>query len=169
MFRKPTLINYLLVIIIAIFCTNCDEEPNRENFDFQHYFPLSIDQKEFFVQIAIDPKEHRQGLMFRNSLDENHGMLFAFSYPKQVAFWMKNVPIPLDIGYFDSNGRLIEIHSLYPNDETQIVSKSHSIQYTLEMNKGWYHENKISTGKYIDLENALKYIQLRKTSLNLKD
>jgi uncharacterized membrane protein (UPF0127 family) len=82
---------------------------------------------------------------------------------------MKNVPIPLDIGYFDSNGRLIEIHSLYPNDETQIVSKSHSIQYTLEMNKGWYHQNKISTGKYIDLENALKYIQLRKTSLNLKD
>ena len=96
-------------------------------------------------------------------------MLFAFDYPKRMSFWMKNVPIPLDIGYFDSNGRLIEIHSLYPYDEKPVFSKSHTIQYALEMNQGWYHRNKIKTGSYMNLEKALKYIQLRKNSLNFKD
>ncbi len=169
MLNKQTLINYSLIVITAIFFINCKEAPIQKNTSFEDYFPLTIEKKTSFVQIAITQEELSQGLMFRNSLDENHGMLFAFENASRVSFWMKNVPIPLDIGYFDSNGRLIEIHSLYPYDETPILSKSHKIKYALEMNKGWYYRNNISTGKYIDIENLLKYIQLRKTSLISND
>ena len=82
---------------------------------------------------------------------------------------MKNVPIPLDIGYLDPNGRLIEIYSLYPYDEKPVFSKSHNIQYALEMNQGWFNRNKIRTGDYLNLKKALNYIQLRENSINLKD
>ena len=153
----------------SAFLNQLQKETAIQNYSFEEYFSLSIEDNDFFAQIALTPEELSQGLMFRNNLDKNHGMLFAFNYPKRMSFWMKNVPIPLDIGYFDSNGRLIEIHSLNPYDEKPVFSKSETIQYALEMNEGWYHRNKIKTGGYINLKKVLKYIQLRKNSLDFKD
>ena len=169
MFNSQILIHSIIITAVVLFLTNCTKESAIQNYSFVEYFSLSIEDNEFIAQIAITPEELSQGLMFRNNLDENHGMLFAFDHPKRVSFWMKNVPIPIDIGYFDSNGRLIEIHSLYPYDEKPVFSKSYTIQYALEMNQGWYQRNDIKTGSYIDLEKVLKYIQLRKNSLNSKD
>lgn len=169
MLKSQTWINYFLIIAVAVFFINCKKDTSSQNYSFDQYFPLSIEQNDFFVQIAISQEELSQGLMFRNKLDKNHGMLFAFDYPSKRSFWMKNVPIPLDIGYFDPNGRLIEIHSLYPYDEKPVFSKSLNIQYALEMNQGWYHRNQIRTGNYINLKKALQYIQLRKNSSNFKN
>ena len=169
MLNSQTHIHCILITAVALFLTNCKKEPAIQNYSFKEYFFLSIEDNDFFVQIAVTPEELSQGLMFRNNLDKNHGMLFAFNHPKRVSFWMKNVSIPLDIGYFDSNGRLVEIHSLYPYDENPVFSKSHTIQYALEMNQGWYQRNKIKTGSYMNLEKAFKNIQLRKNSLNSKD
>ena len=169
MLNSQTLIHCLLITTVALFLTNCKKELESQDYSFEEYFTLSIEDNDFFAQIAITPEELSQGLMFRNNLDKNHGMLFAFDYPKRMSFWMKNVPIPLDIGYFDSNGRLIEIHSLYPYDEKPVFSKSYTIQYALEMNEGWYHRNKIKTGNYINLKEVLKCIQLRKNSLSSKN
>lgn len=166
MLKPQILFNCFLIAAIAIFSTNCKKQSSSHDYSFAHYFTLSIGQNNFFAQIAISQEELSQGLMFRNNLDKNHGMLFAFNNPKKMSFWMKNVPILLDIGYFDSNGRLIEIHSLYPYDEKPVFSKSDNIQYALEMNQGWFHRNKIRTGHYINLKKARKYIQLRKNSLN---
>ena len=169
MLNSRTLIHCILITAVVLFLTNCKKEPAIQNYSFEKYFPLSIEDNDFYVQIAITQEELSQGLMFRNNLDKNHGMLFVFNYPKKMSFWMKNVPVPLDIGYFDSNGRLIEIHSLHPYDEKPVLSKSQTIQYALEMNEGWYHRNEIKTGSYINLKKALKYIQLRKNFLNFKD
>ena len=169
MLKSLTLINCFIITAITVFFISCKKESSSQDYSFEYYFPLSIEGRNFLAQIAIKQEELNHGLMFRNNLDKNHGMLFAFTKPKRMSFWMKNVPIPLDIGYFDSKGRLIEIHSLYPYDEKPVFSKSHNIQYALEMNQGWYHRNKIQTGNYLDLKEALKYIQLRKTSVNFKD
>ena len=169
MLNNHTLIHCILITAVVLLLTNCKKEPAIQNYSFEEYFPLCIEENEFFAQIAVTPEELSRGLMFRNNLDENHGMLFAFDYPKRMSFWMKNVAIPLDIGYYDSNGRLIEIHSLYPYDENPVFSKSKTIQYALEMNEGWYHRKKIKTGSYMNLNKVLKYIQLRKNSYNSKD
>ena len=169
MLNSQTLIHCILITAVVLFSTNCKKETEIQNYSFEEYFSLSIEDNDFFVQIAVTPEELSQGLMFRNNLDKNRGMLFAFNNPKKMSFWMKNVPIPLDIGYFDSNGRLIEIHSLYPYDEKPVFSRSHTIRYALEMNQGWYNRNKIKTGSYLNLKKVLKYIQLRKNSLNFKD
>ena len=167
--NSQTHIHCLLITIIAFFLINCKKDSEILNYSFEEYFFLSFEDNDFFAQIAVTPEELGQGLMFRKNLDKNHGMLFAFDYPQKVSFWMKNVPIPLDIGYLDSNGRLIEIHSLYPYDEKPVFSKSQTIKYALEMNQGWYQRNKIKIGDFMDLKKALKYIQLRKSSQNFED
>jgi len=96
--------------------------------------------------------------MDHTHLETNHGMLFVFEFPQKVSFWMKNTEIPLDIGYFDENGRLLEIYKLYPFDETPKSSKSNAIKYALEMNQGWFQSHTIKSYDSIDLE-AIEYFR----------
>jgi len=119
------------------------------------YFPIRVGESTLQLQLAISSAEHQQGLMFRKELPENHGMLFIFERPKQQGFWMKNTPLPLDIGYFDSAGKLLEVHKLFPYDETPVVSRSRQILIAIETNRGWYAKNDIDTGAQLDMA-ALK-------------
>lgn len=50
-----------------------------------------------WAELVQTPKEQEQGLMFREHLPENHGMLFVYPYPQVLSFWMRNTFIPLDI------------------------------------------------------------------------
>ena len=117
----------------------------------QAYFPISIGGSKLQVQLALKTEEHHKGLMYRESLDDDHGMLFLFDRPDKRGFWMKNTRIPLDIGYFDSSGQLIEIHKLFPYDETAVNSRSHEVLIAIETNRGWYATNGIKVGDRIDM------------------
>jgi len=73
------------------------------------------------VEIADDPAERAQGLMWRKDLPEGHGMLFVYEAPQPVSFWMKNTLIPLDILFFDVSGVLRHLHpQARPLDLTSI-------------------------------------------------
>jgi uncharacterized membrane protein (UPF0127 family) len=63
----------------------------------------------FYVEIADDDAEREQGLMFRKSLAPDRGMLFDFHSPREVAFWMHNTLIPLDIIYVQADGTVLSI------------------------------------------------------------
>jgi uncharacterized membrane protein (UPF0127 family) len=63
----------------------------------------------FSVEIADNYETRERGLMFRKSLAPDAGMLFDFKYPQQVAFWMKNTLIPLDIIFIGPDGRILNI------------------------------------------------------------
>ena len=77
----------------------------------------------FFVEIADDDRERAQGLMFRKSLAPDRGMLFNFHTPREVAFWMKNTLIPLDIIYIRSDGTILSIaRNTTPYSEAPIPS-----------------------------------------------
>ncbi|RKZ44315.1 MAG: hypothetical protein DRR16_26300 [Candidatus Parabeggiatoa sp. nov. 3] len=90
------------------------------------------------VEVASTPAEKQKGLMFRQALPENQGMLFRFNKPQQVSFWMDNTAIPLDVGFFTGDGKLREVHSLKPFDLNSVSSKRKDIQYALEVNRGWF-------------------------------
>ncbi len=66
------------------------------------------------VELAATAKSRQRGLMYRSKLDANEGMLFVFPYPHKPAFWMKNTFIPLDLGYFSPEARLIEYFTMQP-------------------------------------------------------
>ena len=61
------------------------------------------------VEVARTDVARARGLMFRDHLDEREGMLFVFEVPRRYGFWMKNVPIELDIIWLDAEGRVVWI------------------------------------------------------------
>ena len=89
------------------------------------------------------------GLMNRDALDSNRGMLFVFPRAQQVAFWMKNTPLPLSIAYIAINGRILEIHDLEPFDEHSILSSSAAVLYALEVPRGWFSQQHVLAGDMV--------------------
>lgn len=116
------------------------------------YFTLRLGERTVRVQIAARPEEVQRGLMYRQSLGRDDGMLFVFTRPQQMGFWMRNTTIPLDIGYFDPAGELREIYPLHPLDERSVTSRSRQLQFALEMNQGWFRENGVKPGAKLDLK-----------------
>src|SRR5271166_631086 len=114
---------------------------------------LQIPNRTGFVtltaELADTESKKERGLMFRQSLPENSGMLFIFDPPTQAAFWMKNTRIPLSIAFIDNQGRILEIRSMKPFDETLIWSVSNAVAYALEVNEGWFDRHGIQMGTRI--------------------
>ncbi len=108
---------------------------------------LTIENKTVPIELAKSEDQRSHGLMYRKSLAQNAGMLFVFDKEETLTFWMKNTLIPLSIGYFDRDQRLVDIHEMEPLSDKRIVytSKKPAL-YALEMNKGWFTKNKIKVG-----------------------
>ena len=93
-------------------------------------------RESFAVEVADEGGERSQGLMFRPELAPASGMLFVYDAPRHVQFWMKNTLIPLDMLFFDAEGRLVSVHeNAVPGDLTPIPG-GEAIQYVLEINGG---------------------------------
>jgi len=93
-------------------------------------------QAHFSVEIADDAAEQARGLMFRDRLAASAGMLFVYKTPYHAVFWMKNVPIPLDLIFLDQRGVVMRIaHSAQPFDESRIDG-GENILMVLEINGG---------------------------------
>ena len=90
----------------------------------------------FTVKVAETERQRRHGLMFVSHLPERHGMLFVFESEAPRQFWMKNTQIPLDMLFFDSAGRLVNmIHEAVPFSLTRRNSTGPA-RYVLELNGG---------------------------------
>jgi uncharacterized membrane protein (UPF0127 family) len=90
----------------------------------------------FTVEIADTPDERARGLMFREFLGQDAGMLFVFDEAAPRAFWMENTPIPLDMLFFDSRGVMCGlVENAEPFTRTQRRSGCEA-QYVLEINGG---------------------------------
>ncbi len=93
-------------------------------------------RESFAVELADEPSERSQGLMFRDSMDPAAGMLFVYERPGRAQFWMKNTLIPLDMIFADSTGRVTRVHSnAVPGDLTPIDGGD-GVVYVLEVNGG---------------------------------
>lgn len=90
----------------------------------------------FSVEVADDQAERARGLMYRDKLAAGHGMLFVYEAPHEVAFWMKNTRIPLDMLFMGADGTILSIHeNAVPFDETSIPGGD-QVQFVLEINGG---------------------------------
>lgn len=106
------------------------------------------------VEIADDDSERAKGLMFREILNENSGMLFIFDNEENRTFWMKNTLIPLDIIFIGENFEIVDIKYALPC-ETEPCALYKSVRpskYVLEVNANFSAGNGISIGDKVLLK-----------------
>ncbi|MEB2329818.1 MAG: DUF192 domain-containing protein [Ignavibacteriaceae bacterium] len=102
------------------------------------------------IEIADNPSERSQGLMFRKSMQENQGMLFLFPLEEPQSFWMKNTHIPLDIIFVNAKKQIVKIHkNTKPFSEKSLPSQKPA-KYVVEVNAGYTDKHGISEGDKID-------------------
>ncbi|XGC80923.1 DUF192 domain-containing protein [Bdellovibrio bacteriovorus] len=118
---------------------------------------ITLDGKTLVVEVAETPAQHERGLMYRDTLGENEGMLFVFKNEETRFFWMKNTLIDLAIAYFNKNGELVDIQEMKSGKgitDAMLPSYPSSLpaKYALEMNKGWFAKNKIKVGSKLKIK-----------------
>jgi uncharacterized membrane protein (UPF0127 family) len=137
----------LLVFLMLIACSTAKTDA------------VCYNGKCFAVEIADDYAERQRGLMFRESLDEDKGMLFIFEEPGIHRFWMKNTLIPLDMVWIDDSGTVVYVSSNTPPckaDPCPSYGPSVNARYVLEINAGLASEISLSQGSIVDIQLAGK-------------
>lgn len=107
---------------------------------------IEIGDKEYNVEVARTEEEKIKGLQEKKSLGENEGMLFIYDEPQELAFWMKDTAIPLDIVFIDEDGEVISVQQGQPYDETLL--EEDGVMYVLEVNQN----SGIQPGDELDIE-----------------
>lgn len=93
------------------------------------------EKKSFSVEIADDEDERARGLMFRENMAPDHGMLFVYPSEQPVSFWMKNTILPLDLVFIDDQGKVVGVEQGTPHSEAPI-SPGAPARFVLELNAG---------------------------------
>ena len=135
----------LLCVLMLTACTACASGgPGVE-----------LGGKSFSVEIADTSEKQALGLMFRDKMPADHGMLFIFPNEAPRSFWMKNTRIPLDIMYFDKELKMVGISADTPPCKVSRCPSYPSIapaKYVLELNAGSASELGVGPGDRLTIE-----------------
>jgi len=110
---------------------------------------LRIGSATLRAEVADEDGERSTGLMFRESLAPDSGMLFVMPTVGPASFWMKNTLVPLTIAFLDENGTILEFHDLQPRSEKTVQSAFPRIAYAIEMPQGWFARKNIWPGERV--------------------
>lgn len=136
---------YLFIFAFAL--VSLGAQPTyQENYSQQ----ISIGDNAFATEIANTPEKMQRGMMFRTNMADNQAMLFVFTRPQPVVFWMKNTLIPLDMLFFDADGKLLEIKPNVPPCKRRpcknYASAHSNIRYVVELKAGTVEKQRIAVG-----------------------
>lgn len=159
-----------IILILNPFSTPVAESENNENtaseITAENSAPVDENNEPSFViiqtktgevKVSVDVadafEEHSKGLMFRESLPEDSGMLFIFQDESQKTFWMKNTLIPLDIIFIDSDFQIINIEQAVPceADMCPYYKSEGEAKYVLEVNEGFAERNGVGAGNSVSI------------------
>jgi uncharacterized membrane protein (UPF0127 family) len=97
------------------------------------------------AEVAADFTTRMQGLMHRESLAPNAGMLFVFDETATHCMWMKNTLIPLSVAFVDASGTIINIADMQPHSEQSHCASAPAL-FALEMTRGWFAQRGVKAG-----------------------
>lgn len=103
-------------------------------------------QYRFEVEIADEPDERAEGLMYRQSLADNAGMLFVYSQAQPVEFWMKNTPLSLDIVFVRDDGTIARIADHTTPMSEDLIPSGEPVRAVLEVKAGIMHQLGVTAG-----------------------
>jgi uncharacterized protein len=106
---------------------------------------LYVDGHKITVEVADSEESRKLGLMHRDHLGADTGMLFVYADSAVRNFWMKDTRIPLSIAFIGRSGEIVRIDDMAPFDTSRVSSLS-PVPYALEMNQGWFAAHGIEAG-----------------------
>ena len=101
---------------------------------------------EYQVEIARTMSQMRRGLMFRDSMPENQGMLFIYEPDRVATMWMKNTILSLDMLFIDSNGWIVNIAENTTPFSLDRISSGQPVRAVVELNAGQVEKHGIQIG-----------------------
>jgi len=140
--NKGVIMRYFLLFLILL--TSCSITPDLTVF-------TKTKPVHFTVELAKTSEQHQKGLMFRESLPDNHGMFFIFDNDAPRSFWMKNTLIPLDIIFINKDFIITGISHAIPCTHDPCTIYNGTGKYVLEINAGLSQKYNISVGDRIAL------------------
>ncbi|MBI2913861.1 MAG: DUF192 domain-containing protein [Chloroflexi bacterium] len=102
------------------------------------------------VEIADTPQALQRGLMFRDSLPEDQGMLFDLGYESQAPIWMKDTSIPLSVAFISADGVILNIQDMQPFSE-DLHRSPQPYSFAVEVNQGWFERHGVEEGSRVEL------------------
>lgn len=119
-------------------------------------FDLLWRNNMLYVDLADTFEKQSKGLMFRDYLAEDWGMLFKFDRPQKLKFWNMNTFIPLDVAFIDKDDRIVKIEELPSilNSSQKTVSSDSDCLVAIEANSGFFGSNGIKTGYKIVIDKS---------------
>lgn len=100
------------------------------------------------AELAASEPSRTRGLMFRETLPPNHGMLFVFDAKAIHCMWMRNTLVPLSVAFLDDDGRIVNIEDMQPQTEQSHCARA-PVRYALEMSQGWFANRGFKAGGVI--------------------
>jgi uncharacterized membrane protein (UPF0127 family) len=100
------------------------------------------------AEVAADGPTRMRGLMMRERLGPNEGMLFVFEQKAGHCFWMRNTLIPLSIAFVEDDGTIVNIADMQPHSE-QSHCPVRPVRYALEMEQGWFARKGLKPGSVL--------------------
>jgi uncharacterized membrane protein (UPF0127 family) len=135
---------------------------------------ITVGEESFLMEISDDDRERIQGLSGRTRLGVDEGMLFVYTRPKALGYWMKDCLIDLEILYLRSDGTIMSMHRMKKEpprgDEERLTAyeerlprypSRHLVQFALEFAPGTIERLGLKTGRVIDLPRARLVEQAR--------
>lgn len=134
---------FFLLLSGLVFCCRADSDTTK----------VCVKNCCIQAEVVETDADRQLGLMFRDSLAENQGMLFVFEKEGRYGFWMKNMSFPLDIIWIDAEKRIVDIKKNVPPCKTETCDTlipAQQAQYVLEVNAGFTDRRGIKIGERID-------------------
>ncbi|WP_446810312.1 DUF192 domain-containing protein [Methylomonas sp. 2BW1-5-20] len=150
---KPRLLSHLLgpLLLIIACCSKANENPRSE---FNRQITFEEQQRTVYVAIAANESEREQGLMFRQELAGDQGMLFIYPDQARRGMWMKNTLLALDVVFLSGEGYIVALlKNLQPcrKDPCRIYDSKASARYMLELNAGFIDKHGLKVGQKVTL------------------
>lgn len=148
----------LLLTILILPCLAADCQDKGKTEDWPQHLPttqMTLATQAFTLEIANDNNEREIGLMKRDSIPADYGMIFVFPDETPRTFWMKNTRIDLDILYVRSDGVIDSIATMRAYDLTGVPSKGPA-KYAIELNSGMANKIGVKPGDHLDIPEVAK-------------
>ncbi len=147
---------FALIILSCALLTACLEQDHSKEINFSTA-PLTLitqagQEHTLIVEVAKTEPEREKGLMFREELADDRGMIFIFDQPSIQSFWMKNTLIFLDMIFIDENSRIVKIHPMAQPHNTHSISSEIPVKAVLEVRGGLAEKLGIRVNDRIDFK-----------------